>query len=135
MSLKGLSNVNFMPGAERLIRHLSANNVPIAVATSSGAESVAVKTKNHQEVFKLFHHFVMGSTDPEVKEGKPAPDIFLIAAKRFPDSPDPKKCLVVEDAPNGVQGKSNFQISIDNFQISFSSLKDFNFLISKNHAI
>ncbi len=115
LSLKGLSNVNFMPGAERLVRHLSANNIPIALATSSGAESVTVKTRNHQEVFNLFHHKVMGSSDPEVKAGKPAPDIFLIAAQRFPDSPDPTKCLVIEDAPNGVQG--NFLILIPTIKI------------------
>lgn len=108
MSIAGLSNVDFMPGAERLIKHLHAHNIPIAVATSSGAEGVAIKTQNHQEVFKLFHHFVMGSSDPEVKEGKPAPDIFLIAAKRFPDNPNPKQCLVLEDAPNGVQGTEKF---------------------------
>lgn len=87
MSQKRLENVGFMPGAERLIRHLHANNVPICVATSSGKDSVAIKTRNHQEVFKLFHHIVMGSTDPEVKEGKPAPDIFIIAASRFDDKP------------------------------------------------
>lgn len=51
---------------------------------------MAVKTTNHQELFKLFHHKVMGSSDPDVKEGKPAPDIFLIAASRFkpPQKPE-----------------------------------------------
>lgn len=97
-----MGNCKMMPGAERLVRHLHQHNVPIALATSSGLDSVEVKTKNHLEVFDLFHHKVMGSSDAEVKEGKPAPDIFLVAASRFPDKPIPDQCLVFEDAPNGV---------------------------------
>jgi hypothetical protein len=72
-------------GAERLVRHLKGNNVPICLATSSSKESYDVKTAKHQELFKLFHHIVQGSSDDEVKHGKPAPDIFLVAAGRFPD--------------------------------------------------
>lgn len=64
---------------------------------------VDVKIQHHKELFNLFHHKVCGSTDPEVKEGKPAPDIFLVAAARFPDKPNPANCLVFEDAPNGVK--------------------------------
>ncbi|XP_004524722.1 probable pseudouridine-5'-phosphatase isoform X1 [Ceratitis capitata] len=97
-----MSKAEMMPGAERLLRHLHAHNIPIALATSSGEHMVEIKITNHGEVFSLFHHRVCGSTDPEVKEGKPSPDIFLIAASRFPDKPDPSKCLVFEDAPNGV---------------------------------
>ena len=82
ISQSRLENVQFMPGAERLIKHFHNNKVPICVATSSGEESVAVKTRNHQDIFKLFHHITKG-TDPELKEGKPAPDIFLLAASRF----------------------------------------------------
>ncbi|CAG9800272.1 unnamed protein product [Chironomus riparius] len=101
LSQQRLPNVDFMPGAERLVRHLHANNVPICVATSSGEESVKIKTQNHQEVFKLFHHITKGT---DVKEGKPSPEIFLLAASLFEPKAEPLNCLVVEDAPNGVQG-------------------------------
>ncbi|XP_030757902.1 pseudouridine-5'-phosphatase-like [Sitophilus oryzae] len=101
-----LQHPTFMPGAEKLIRHLSKHKVPIAIATSASKFSYELKVKNHQEVFQLFHHVVCGTSDPEVKNGKPAPDIFLICASRFPDKPNPNDILVLEDAPNGIKGAS-----------------------------
>ena len=90
LSKERLQNVKFMSGAERLIRHLHAHHIPICVATSSDKESVNFKTKNHRVAFELFEHIVMGSTDPDVEEGKPAPDIFIVAASRFKDQPRPE---------------------------------------------
>lgn len=84
-----LEKVEFMPGAERLIKHLHAHEIPICVATSSTADGVVVKTKRRQDIFKLFHHITKG-TDPGVKEGKPAPDIFLLAASCFDPQADPQ---------------------------------------------
>ncbi|XP_043263407.1 pseudouridine-5'-phosphatase isoform X3 [Colletes gigas] len=96
-------SAELMPGAESLLRYLKRNNIPFALATSSSRENYELKTQRWREVFDLFHHKVLGGSDPEVIHGKPAPDIFLVAAKRFPDDPDPSKCLVFEDAPNGVK--------------------------------
>lgn len=78
---------NDFSGAERLVKHLKSHNIPIAVATSSASQSIEVKTTNHRKLFELFDHIVMGSTDPEVKRGKPMPDIFLVAAGRFKNPP------------------------------------------------
>lgn len=100
---KQFNNINLMDGAERLLRHLHQTKVPFCLATSSGREMAELKIANYPELFSLFSHRVMGASDPEVKNGKPAPDIFLIAARRFKDRPEPGKCLVFEDSPNGVR--------------------------------
>ncbi|XP_033760402.1 pseudouridine-5'-phosphatase-like [Pecten maximus] len=97
-----LPNVELLPGAEKLVRHLHRHGVPIAVATGSSKRSMGLKTTRHKDLFDLFHHFVYSSDDPEVTCSKPAPDCFLLAARRFPDNPDSNRCLVLEDACNGV---------------------------------
>lgn len=50
-------------------------------------------TKHHQDLFSLFPIKTFGSSDPEVKLGKPNPDIFLVTAHRFPDKPKPEQVL------------------------------------------
>ena len=51
-------------------------------------------------MFKCIQEIVTGD-DPAVKNGKPAPDIYLEAAKRL--GVDPSDCLVFEDAFPGAQ--------------------------------
>ena len=87
-------------GAPELIKSLSEKGVPISVATSSNQHHFELKTSNHQDWFKLFDA-VVTSNHSEVKRAKPAPDIFLIAAKTL--GYEPQDCLVFEDAPSGVQ--------------------------------
>jgi len=114
------------------LQHLKKNNVPIALATSSSQESSDLKTQKWQHIFDLFDHKVYGGSDPEVLHGKPSPDIFLVAAKRFPDNPEPSKvcyiflmyfkyflnpihtlqCLVFEDSPNGVRASISAKMQV-----------------------
>jgi len=89
-----------LPGAIRLTEHLHRHGIPQAVATSSDARLFSIKTSRHQRWFSIFNCIVIGD-DPGVKHGKPAPDIFLLAAERL-DMP-PSQCLVFEDAPVGVE--------------------------------
>ncbi|CAI9106308.1 OLC1v1005437C1 [Oldenlandia corymbosa var. corymbosa] len=128
-----------MPGASRLIKHLHEKGVPICVATGSHQRHFALKTQRHGELFSLMHHIVKGD-DPEVKQGKPSPDIFLAAARRFEGGPvDPRNVLVFEDAPSGVLAAKNAGMSVvmvpdprldgsyrKNADMVLSSLLDFN---------
>ena len=96
------AKAELMPGAERLLQHLHSNGVPIALATSSHDRHFQLKTSLHRELFSLFDHVITGN---EVVRGKPSPDIFLLAAQRWentPSPPSPAHCLVFEDAPSGM---------------------------------
>jgi pseudouridine-5'-monophosphatase len=89
-----------MPGAQALTAALAARNVPIAVATSSTRPLFDLKTRRHRAWFATFSAIVTGD-DPRIGLGKPAPDIFLVAAKALGAAPS--ACVVVEDAPAGVE--------------------------------
>ncbi len=89
-----------LPGAERLTRHLHQRGIPQAVATSSDRRYFDIKTSRHKRWFSIFDCVVSGD-DAGINEGKPAPDIFLLAAARL--AAQPRHCLVFEDAPAGVQ--------------------------------
>jgi pseudouridine-5'-monophosphatase len=89
-----------MPGAVQLTRALAARGVPQAVATSTGRRLFDLKTQRHRAWFdEVFRSIVLGD-DPRIARGKPAPDIFLLAAREL--GADPATCVVLEDAPSGV---------------------------------
>jgi pseudouridine-5'-monophosphatase len=88
------------PGAEAFVRALHARRVPQAVATSSEKRLYDLKTSRHTDWFALFAAKVTGD-DPRVARGKPAPDIFLIAAAQL--GVHPRDCVVFEDSPVGLE--------------------------------
>jgi pseudouridine-5'-monophosphatase len=94
-----LKTAGAMRGAEAFTRALAAKGVPLAIATSTDRSLFALKVANHQAWFSVFAAVVCGD-DPRVKNGKPAPDIFLAAARDL--DADPETCLVFEDSPFGV---------------------------------
>ena len=94
------SSAEPMPGAVALVRSLHAAGVPLALATSSHRRLYELKTRRHGDWFSLFAAVVVGD-DPRLNAPKPAPDIFLLAAREL--GAQPSDCLVVEDSPAGVQ--------------------------------
>lgn len=102
---KNCHKIKLLPGAERLIKHLSDKNIPISIATGSAQSGFERKTGHIGDILrKPFSHHVFAGSDPEVKRGKPHPDVFQIAASRFKEPPkSPQNVLVFEDAINGVK--------------------------------
>lgn len=98
-------SVKVLPGAQELVEYLNAVKVPQAIATSSRTESFMMKTAHNQQLFSLIPpERVVRGDDPRVKVGKPAPDIFLAAARTVGIEPGQEKdVLVFEDSPEGVR--------------------------------
>jgi len=88
-----------MPGARELTDALHARGIPVAVATSSARPVYELKTTHHRPWFASFHVVVTGD-DPRIARGKPAPDIYLLAAREL--GVEPARCVAIEDAPAGV---------------------------------
>lgn len=105
-------HAKLLPGAEKLVRHLHKQGIPIALATGGDSVGFEKKTREHGEFFSLFHHIVFSSEDPDVHHGKPAPDCFLVCADRFPAKPDASQILVFEDAPNGVRAAHDANMKV-----------------------
>lgn len=88
--------VPLKPGARALLEYLKAHNIPIAVATSSPQHG-AKKKLTQSGIWGYFHAVVSGD---EVRESKPDPEIYELAASRIEVAPE--DCLALEDSRNGV---------------------------------
>ncbi|TKY48931.1 Bifunctional riboflavin kinase/FMN phosphatase [Spatholobus suberectus] len=86
-----------LPGANRLIKHLLKNGVPMALASNSLREYIDAKISHHKG-WKDSFSVILGSD--QVKSGKPSPYLFEEAAKKM--GVDAVHCLVIEDSLVGV---------------------------------
>jgi HAD superfamily hydrolase (TIGR01509 family) len=89
------SRLECMPGLVDLLDALEAHRIPKAIATSSGRQFVT----NVLARFGFEPRFDFILTAEDVVNGKPHPEIYLTAAKRFDVSP--AQVLVLEDSENG----------------------------------
>ena len=85
-----------MPYIEELLKYLKDSNYKVAVASSSNMNHII----NNMEKTGLKKYIDEFSSGAEVENGKPAPDVFLLAAERL--GVKPEECLVLEDSKAGV---------------------------------
>ncbi len=95
-----IEELEAVPHIRPTIEAIKARGLPVCVA--SGADRIKVKLQlKHTDLLGLFtddareHIF----TATEVEHSKPAPDVYLLAARTM--GVDPSRCAVVEDSPTG----------------------------------
>ncbi len=88
-------------GLKKLFKNLKKNNTKIGLGTSAPRYKVNI-ILNNLGFQRIFSAVVVAE---EVKKGKPNPEIYLKVAKKL--KLQPKECIVVEDAPNGVKAAKN----------------------------
>jgi HAD superfamily hydrolase (TIGR01509 family) len=88
------------PGAEDMIEFVRDRGFPVALATSAGGP----KARRQLGGAGLLHHFSAIASGDEVPHGKPAPDLYLLAAERLRIHPE--ACVALEDSEAGVEAAS-----------------------------
>lgn len=82
------------PGIGELLDFLDLAGIRYAVATSTKRDRALAS------MGRLANRMTLGAFGDEVAAGKPAPDIYLLAARRL--AVDPRRCLAVEDSLPGI---------------------------------
>jgi len=94
------SGIPKKPGVDALLDLIELRQLPVALATSTSRERTIVQLAS----VGLDTRFATMATGDEVVNGKPSPDIYLLAADRL--GVDPASCFALEDSNPGVEAAS-----------------------------
>lgn len=93
------SELTVIDGVTELLDGLAAQGIPVAIATGGSVRRMNLTLR----LTGLDRYFAGRSfSADQVANGKPAPDLFLLAAEKI--GVPPRGCLVVEDSPHGIKG-------------------------------
>lgn len=91
------TEVPLKEGAINLLDYAKKNHIKLGIASSNSRELIEVVLKSHN----IHSYFDTIVTSCEAKKGKPAPDVYLMAAKNLNIANE--RCLVFEDVPAGIK--------------------------------
>ena len=92
--LNELTPKDILPGVMKVLEELKEHNIKIAIGSSSKNTTMILAK------IGLDNYFNAVADGNEIKNSKPDPEVFLLAAKKLEVAPE--NCLVVEDADAGV---------------------------------
>lgn len=88
--------LSLQPGVLKTLERARELKIPTAIASSATMPTIELVV----DLMNLADYFQFLCSGDEVPNGKPAPDVFLLAAQRL--GREPGECLVIEDTFNGV---------------------------------
>jgi beta-phosphoglucomutase-like phosphatase (HAD superfamily) len=94
---KGCDALPLLPGVEQLLLDARSLGLGRAVASSSSSGWVEGWLQRHG----IHHLFDAFATRDQVARVKPAPELFLLAARKL--GVEPGSCVVFEDSANGMR--------------------------------
>lgn len=94
------------PGAFALLSRLAQLRIPCAVASSTAVEEV----RRRLDAVDALGFFAAVAGGNEVDEGKPAPDVYWLAARRL--GYEPSECIAFEDSENGAKAAVSAGIAV-----------------------
>lgn len=105
-------------GAFELLKEMKARGMKLGIATSNHIDLVRVALKNNgvEELFDCIR------TSCDVAKGKPAPDVYLSAARAL--EVEPGDCIVFEDVPMGIMAGLNAGMTVCAVEDAFSGDQD-----------
>ena len=86
-----------VPGAVESVTQIAEQGLGLALASSSNRELIDAVLGR----LDLTALFVVTVSSEEVRRGKPAPDVYLEAARRL--GAEPARCAAVEDSASGIR--------------------------------
>lgn len=93
------SGLRQVEGVEDLLEMLQQSGIPVAIASGASVRRLQ-KTLEMSGLGRFFEN--RGFSADLVTRGKPAPDVFLLAAEKLDIAP--QNCAVLEDSPHGIKG-------------------------------
>lgn len=86
-----------MPGVMESIHFFTDHDIPVAVVTGAGRLGVTTSINKHG----IGHHFQEIISADDVLRSKPAPDCYILAARKLGVAPS--ECIAIEDTVHGAQ--------------------------------
>jgi len=91
------TGIDPLPGVLELLEELGEHGIPCSVGSSTPHENI----RTIMEITGLGRYFAAVTAAEDVRNGKPDPEVFLVAASRI--GREPAHCVVFEDAFVGLE--------------------------------